>query len=78
MTGAAAAAGLVGLRGAAPVLLAAPPLLGAVGFLLTAQWADAVPGTPGWLLLVALGQLAVCVVPGVCAARARLLARDAS
>ena len=75
VTCAAAAAGLVGLRGAAPVLLAAPPLLGAVGLLLTAQWDDAVPGTPDWLLLVALGQLALCLVPGVCSARASLLAR---
>jgi hypothetical protein len=75
---AAAAAALLRVRGAGPALAVAPAGLGVVGVLLTVEWADAVPGTPGWLVVVALAQLGLCLVPSACAARAALLARAAS
>jgi hypothetical protein len=59
----AAAAGLLLRRGgrdavvACAVVLAVLAHVGGLSALLSAQWEEAVPGTPGWLRLVAVGQL---------------------
>lgn len=43
---------------ASAVVLGALALAGALSIVLSMQWKDAVPATPGWLRLVALAQLA--------------------
>jgi hypothetical protein len=43
---------------ACALVLAALANVGALSTVLSIQWAGAVPGTPGWLRLVAVGQLA--------------------
>jgi hypothetical protein len=55
----------VGVLGAAAVL----------SVVLAAQWADAVPGTPSWLLVLPLGLLGLVVVAAALLARALLLTR---
>ena len=70
-TGAAAVGALFRLPGTRLALATAPVALGLV-------WADAVPGTPARLVVLAVAQLAVCLVPALCAARALTLARAAS
>jgi hypothetical protein len=57
---------------ACAVVLAALAQIGALGTVLSVQWANAVPGTPGWLLLV-FAQLFATVAAAllVQAARAR-------
>jgi hypothetical protein len=74
----AAVGSFLGSRVARTAVALAPAALGATGVLLILDWADAVPGTPGWLLAVAFGQLGLCLVPSALAARAALLATGAS
>lgn len=74
---AGAAAALLLRRGgrellvASGVAVAALAHVAALSTVLSMQWADAVPGTPGWLRLVAVGQLAATL------AAASLLVRAA-
>lgn len=77
-TGAAAVGALFRLPGTRLALATAPVALGLVWAVLTVEWADAVPGTPARLVVLAFAQLAVCLVPALCAARALTLARAAS
>ena len=44
-----------------------------VGAVLAAQWADAVEGTPSWLLLLPAAELALAAVVGAVLARAARL-----
>jgi hypothetical protein len=52
------------------VVLAALAHVAALSAVLSIQWADAVPGTPGWLRLVALAQLAATVAAAALLIRA--------
>ena len=72
----ATAAALLASRRDRPALLplaaAIVPLAvaGALGTILSVQWAEAVSGTPGWLVLVGIGQVALCLVAGAVLAKA--------
>jgi predicted short-subunit dehydrogenase-like oxidoreductase (DUF2520 family) len=60
---------------ASAVVVAALAHVAALSTVLSLQWADAVPGTPGWLRLVAVAQLLATLGAGVLlagAARARV------
>jgi hypothetical protein len=75
----AAAAGrrrvILPAAGVGLVALAAQSLLGAA---LAVEWADAVPGTPAWLLLLPAANVALLAGVGVAALRALRLERTAS
>jgi hypothetical protein len=64
----AVAAALLGSRRGRPAIAALAaaivPLAVAsvLGTILTVQWEDAVPGTPGSLVMVGIGQIALCVI----------------
>jgi hypothetical protein len=80
--GAAACAAAAGRRRAvlpaAGVGLAALAAQGLLGAVLSVQWADAVPGTPAWLLLLPAANLVLLAGAGVAAARALQLDRAVS
>jgi hypothetical protein len=65
-----------GLLGPLAVALGAAGVASVLGVVLTVEWAEAVPGTPSWLILVAAGQLAVAAAAAVLLGRALLLARE--
>jgi hypothetical protein len=63
------------LLGPLTVALGAFAVAAVLNAILTVEWADAVPGTPSWLLLVAATQLALATAAALLLGRAVLLAR---